>query len=78
MISKKDLQAYEYNSMEDYFDYVVESRINGNFSQVKRLIKDMSKKQKLSFQEFLYNENNLIESDARKYCSRVNLDLLGS
>lgn len=45
MISKKDLEDYEFETMEDYYDYIVVSRINGNPTQVKDLVKDMSNSQ---------------------------------
>lgn len=46
MVSKTTLKEYEFESMEQYFDYIVESEINGQRGQVRFLIKDMSTKQK--------------------------------
>lgn len=46
MVSKTTLKEYEFESMEQYFDYIVESEINGQRSQVKDLIRCMSTKQK--------------------------------
>ena len=45
MISRKTLKEYEFRAIENYFDYIEESIINGNFSQVKDLFKDLSKSQ---------------------------------
>lgn len=46
MISKKTLKYYECRTIENYFDYIQESIINGNFSQVKDLFDRLSKSQK--------------------------------
>ena len=53
MISKKTLKEYEFKTIESYFDYIQESIINGNFSQVKDLFNKLSKsQQKLCFKYF--------------------------
>lgn len=49
MISKRDLKMYEFGSIEEYFDYITESQINGNHSQVKELFKALSNDQKKQF-----------------------------
>ena len=49
MITPKDLKAYQFDCIGNYFDYIVESRINGNSTQVVDLIKAMSIKQKKDF-----------------------------
>ena len=59
MISKKLLKNYGYNSIEEYFIYIVESEINGNFEQKKELFNNMNKAQKEKF--YLYLKNNLIK-----------------
>jgi len=46
MIGKKTLKAYEFRQIENYFDYIQDSVINGNFSQVKSLFKELSNDQK--------------------------------
>jgi len=53
MIGKKTLKAYEFRQIENYFDYIAESIINGNFQQVKDLFNKLSKSQKkLCFRYF--------------------------
>ena len=42
MIGKKTLKAYEFRQIEDYFDYIEESIINGNFQQVEDLFNKLS------------------------------------
>jgi|TARA_R100001530_G_scaffold2717_1_gene4417 nucleoid-associated protein YejK len=46
MISKKYIKKMEYNCIEDIFNYINESEVNGNFIQVKEMIN------KLSFNQF--------------------------
>lgn len=53
MITKTKLKEYEFNTIEDYFNYIVESKINGNFSQVKNLLKELDKEQKKYFIQYL-------------------------
>ena len=55
MISKKDLRAYEFMSIEAYFDYIIDSQINGNHSQVKDLFKKLGKDQKRLFMAYIQN-----------------------
>ena len=59
MISKKTLKNYGWETIEDYFNYIVESQINGNFEQVKELFKKLSKKQREEFYIYL-KDNELI------------------
>lgn len=49
MVSKKTLKEYGFTGMEQYFDYVLESVINGQCKQATRLIKDMSEEQRHQF-----------------------------
>jgi len=53
MIGKKDLKKYEFKTIEDYFNYILDSKINGNYSQVKNLINKLSKDQKLLLSRYL-------------------------
>jgi hypothetical protein len=46
MVSKSTLKAYDFETIEDYYDYIVLSKINGQHGQVESLIKAMSKEQK--------------------------------
>ena len=56
MIGKKTLKDYEFETIEDYFDYIVESQINGNHSQVKDLFKKLDSGQKKTFFNWLKME----------------------
>jgi len=53
MISKKTLKNYEFKTIEDYFNYIVDSQLNGNHSQVKKLFKRLSNEQKKTFFNYL-------------------------
>jgi len=53
VIGKKTLKDYEFKSIEDYFDYIVDSQINGNHQQVKDLFKKLDNGQKKTFFNYL-------------------------
>jgi len=57
MISKKDLKVYEFKQIENYFDYIVETEINGQYRQLKKLINKLSPKQKRLCFLYLSNES---------------------
>lgn len=58
MISKQYIKDLEFKTVEDVFNYIVDSKINGNYSQVKELIKKLSNDQFKLFCEWFNNENN--------------------
>lgn len=49
MVSKKDLKDYEFVSIEEYFDYIITSKVNGQLRQAKVLFAKMSKAQRKDF-----------------------------
>ena len=49
MVSKKTLKSYEFESMNEYFEYIIESNTNGQIQQAKSLYKNLSFKQKEDF-----------------------------
>tara|TARA_R110000744_G_scaffold378325_1_gene494295 strand:- start:276 stop:494 length:219 start_codon:yes stop_codon:yes gene_type:complete len=53
MISQKDLKDYEFKAIENYFDYIIDTEINGNYSQLKELIKKLSQDQKKLLWDYL-------------------------
>lgn len=55
MISNKLIKSYDFTTIDEYFDYVVMSYLNGNFSQLKELIRKMSKGDKREFMNYLNN-----------------------
>jgi len=46
MISKKELKDYSFTQIENYFDYITESRINGQHFQAIELFNKMNRQQK--------------------------------
>jgi len=66
MISKKDLNEFEFETMQDYFEYILNSEINGQRSQVRELIKNMSKgqqKEALQYFETAYDQVEIADHD---------------
>ena len=53
MISKKYIKDLEFENIEEFFNYVLESKINGNYTQTKEFIKKMNKEQYLYFLNWL-------------------------
>jgi len=53
MISKKYIKQLEFKTIEEFYNYVFESAINGNYTQTKELIKKMTDKQFIQFNEYL-------------------------
>jgi hypothetical protein len=73
MISKKDLKQYNFSKLEDYFNYILESEINGQFEQVEKLIIELSKPQRVDLFEYLRNGE---QSEYRAKCIGKLLKLL--
>ena len=64
MISKKDLKDYQFETIDVYFEYIVESKINGNYSQVRKLIKALNKSQRINLVSWLlYSEHFADQAD---------------
>lgn len=61
MIGKKDLKGLGKDTIEEYYSYIVESKENGVFSQVKTLIKALSVRQYNSFLIYLQDEEIKLE-----------------
>jgi len=49
MVSKKDIKGLDFNTIEEYFEYILNSRTNGQHNQAKKLYNDLSVKQKNNF-----------------------------
>ena len=61
MIGKKDLKGLGKDTIEEYYSYIIESKENGVFSQVKQLIKALSIKQYNDFLLYLQDEEIKLE-----------------
>lgn len=46
MVTKKIIKDYNFESIDDYFDYIITSKINGQHEQVRNLVHELSKAQK--------------------------------
>jgi len=61
VVGLKTIKDYEFNGLEDYYNYIVESEINGNYQQMKNLFNKFSHEQKKYFLKWLeLNEINNI------------------
>lgn len=58
MLSKQLLKDYECKTIEDYFDIVIVSRINGNISQAKEQFKKIEKSRRSEFLDYVKNTSS--------------------
>ena len=62
MISKQYIKDLGFNTLDEFFNYILESHINGNYTQTREFIKKLSNKQYNSFINFLHY-NDLFNHD---------------
>lgn len=60
MVSKKLLKDYQFQGIDNYFGYIIDSHTNGQFKQMKELISKLSKQQKKDFGISLLNDEFLV------------------
>jgi hypothetical protein len=46
MVTQTIIQEYGFDTIDDYFDYIIESRVNGNYKQERELFNALSIRQK--------------------------------
>ena len=56
MVSRKSIKDYGFKSLNDYYDYIVESEINGQRGLVVELIYELSKIQSVEFIQWMKRE----------------------
>lgn len=66
MVSKKLLKDYQFQGIHNYFGYIVDSHINGQFKQRDELISKLSKEQKKDFSMFMFNDEELIDNKTKE------------
>lgn len=54
MVSKKDITDLDFDDIQEYYNYIVESYINGQPSQCKTLVKKLSGIQYAHLQQWLF------------------------
>ena len=69
MVTKKDLQELEM-SLDEYFEYIVESKANGQHEQAKVLFSMMSDEQQKQFFEYV-DEAYFYEVDNDEFVSEM-------
>lgn len=74
MVSQKEIQSLDFKTWEQYMDYVLLSKENGNHKQAEELIKKMSKKQKLEFIQYL--EDTAFSGEDSHWCKNKTLQLI--
>jgi len=72
MISKKYIKDLEFKNIDEFFNYVVESKINGNYAQTKEFIKKMNNNQ---FKDFLLYLKNFEQEELNEEFLYMRLSL---
>jgi len=52
MVSKELIKSYDFDTIEDYFNYIIDSKINGQKQQAKELYNALSTRQKNNFNQW--------------------------
>jgi hypothetical protein len=58
MITKKGLKGFGYATLEELFAYIIESKENGQFEQVRGIIGNLSNAQHVEFIKWLRDEGH--------------------
>ena len=56
MIGKSTLKAYGFKDMQEYYDMIVDSKINGQIEQCREQFNSCNKEQKKEFLSYLADE----------------------
>lgn len=78
-MKKNIFKEYGFDTIEEYFNYIIESKINGQFAQVQNLIKQLSKKETGHFIKWCDLEKDAIPADQVKdyaHCKNAAIDIL--
>tara|TARA_R110001632_G_scaffold70752_1_gene164628 strand:- start:13550 stop:13774 length:225 start_codon:yes stop_codon:yes gene_type:complete len=69
MVSKKDLKEYGFEIVEYYFEMIIDSIVNGQRTQAREQINDLSKEQKKDFLWWLdhYENRSKQATEARQF-----------
>ena len=62
MVGITTLKSYGFIEIDEYFNYIIESKINGNSGQVIDLMQKLNKDQRISFFQYMI-DNNYHKSD---------------
>lgn len=54
MVTEKTLKFFDFNNMEDYYTYILESKLNGQHQQAREFFQELEGKQQSDFWDWLY------------------------
>lgn len=72
-------EKYDFNAMPEFYDYIIESKINGNPAQVKQLLTECTPEQIKNFIQFVFDlagEVSRALNDSEMYCKNIALEVL--
>ena len=77
MVHKTDLLGYDMATMDEYFEYIITTHLNGISSQEVELISVLGTEQKKDFIDWCEaRENDEDYFDPYTYCARLTLGML--
>ena len=76
MVTTKKIHALDFETIEDYFNYILDSQANGQPQQVKKLIQDLSKGQKKDLMYYIQDHHFESSSEDASDVMQKVLDLI--
>lgn len=76
MVSNKTIKDYNFEVIEDYFNYIEKSIINGQRAQAENLIKKLSKEQKKQALNWFDENLSLYNTDSAKEAITTIIEVL--
>lgn len=71
MVTQNKIKGLDFETLEDYFDYIIESKANGQRTQARKLFNELSDKQKKEFFNYVdtayyydQHDNNVVGMSA--------------
>lgn len=61
-------EQYDFQSLTEFFDYILESHTNGNFTQVNQLISELTRQQQAEFIRHCYFGDASFNEKGASYC----------
>jgi hypothetical protein len=73
MVSIQTIKSLDFASLDEYFEYIVDSRTNGQLQQARELYNNLSDKQKKGFEDWFLNIYFTVDSDSNPHKELYNL-----
>ena len=79
-MTKPIFKQYDFTTMEELFNYIVDSKINGNYSQVRQILGELKPVELRQFINYFsdrnYTDAEYPYSEDIKFCKQAALEIL--